>query len=68
MSELEVDIAVFTIVVATFTTIYHKINGRKELKRLKEELIEAKASLSSAEAEINDLKIAFDEKYKKSSG
>jgi len=63
MSELEVDIAVFTIVVATFTTIFHKINGRKELKRLNEELILAKSALVNAEAEVSELKIAFNEKY-----
>lgn len=62
MSELEIDVAVFTIVVATFTTVYCKINGRRKLKRLEEEISQAKALLSSAEAEVSGLKIALGEK------
>lgn len=65
MSELEVDVAVFTIVVAALTTVYCKINGRRKLKRLQKELSEAKALLSSAETEISGLKIALGEKSKK---
>ena len=65
MSELEIDIAVFTLVVATFTTVYCKISGRRKLKQLKEELSQVNTSLSSAETEISGLKIALGEKSKK---
>ena len=65
MSELEVDVAVFTIVVASLTTVYCKIKERTNIKRLKEELVQAKASLSSVETEISGLKIALGEKSKK---
>jgi len=64
MSELEIDVAVFTIVIAIFTTVFCKIKGRMKLKHLQEELTQAKASLLNAETEIRGLKIALGEKSK----
>jgi hypothetical protein len=62
MFGLEADIAVFTLVVATVTTVVCKTNEKRRLKRLREELIQAKASLLSMETEVSELKMALDEK------
>ncbi len=62
MFELEIMATGYAIVVATVTTVVCKLSGRRKLKHLKDELSEVKALLSSANAEISGLKIAFAEK------
>ena len=68
MFELEIMATGYAIVVATVTTVVCKLLSRKKLNQLKEELKRAKASLSDAESDIRNLKIALGEKSKKSSG
>ena len=68
MFELEIMATGYAIVVSTVTMLVCKFLSRKKLSRLREKLNRAKTSLSNAEAEINQLKIALGEKTTNTSG